>query len=46
MRGLLGCAFAIGLLVVLVPYPRLLPLSLVGWAVLWLATPATVGARR
>jgi hypothetical protein len=29
------------LVVVLIPYPRLLPLSLVGLAVIWLATPVT-----
>jgi hypothetical protein len=32
---LITCA----LVAVLIPFPRLLPLSLVGFAVIWLATP-------
>lgn len=39
-RGLAWFVLMVALVAILIPFPGLLPLSLVGFALIWLATPS------
>lgn len=46
MRSFLAAGLCLGLVAVLIPYPGLLPVSLIGLAAMWFATPMTSKPRR